>query len=204
MQEFFTLCFSWPALPATVLVLLICVYWIFVTLGAMDIDGLDVDFDTDGHADSLLSMGLVPLRLLNIGEVPLMLWISVYALCWWITSMLLYDEPTSGDWGRTMQALFVSGGIALLATKGLTQPLRGRFIQIEPHTSEQLIGKMCVITSSTATTEFGEARFETGAAPLQLRVRPVEGSLTKGTVAEIVDYDAQRGIHLVREVEHEV
>ena len=204
MQEFFTLCFSWPALPATALLLLVCAYWLFVTLGALDIEGMSVDLDVDGDPDSLLSIGMSPLRFLNIGEVPLMIWMSVFALSWWITSMVVYDEPTGGDWGRTAQAVFITGGIAVLATKVLTQPLRGRFRHVEPNTAESLVGQVCVITTSEASPQFGQARYETGAAPLLLQVRTHEGSLAKDDLAEIVDFDPARRVYIVKQPEREV
>ena len=204
MQEFFTLCFSWPALPATVLLLLISVYWLLRSLGALDWDGFGVDLDIDGQSESFLSIGLTPLKFLNIGEVPLMLWMSIFALSWWTTSMLIYGEPTSGNWTRTAQAVFVSGGIGLLATKLLTQPLRGRFQHIEPHTAESLVGCACVITTSEATPEFGQARYETGAAPLLLNVRTQDVKLAKGDVAEIVDFDPERRVYLIKPCKREV
>ena len=38
MLEFLEACFSWPTLPATVLLLLVTAYWAFVSLGALDLD----------------------------------------------------------------------------------------------------------------------------------------------------------------------
>lgn len=204
MQEFFTLCFSWPALPATVLLLLVCAYWLFVTLGALEIEGVSVDLDMDGDPDSLLSIGMAPLRFLNIGEVPLMIWMSLFALSWWMTSMLLYHDPTDGDWGQTAQAVFLTGGIAIVATKVLTQPLRGRFRHVEPNTAESLTGHACVVTTSEATPEFGQARYETGAAPLLLQIRTQDGTLAKGDLAEIVDFDPANRVYIVKQAEREV
>ena len=63
MDQFIEGCFSWPSLPATVLLLLVCGYWCLVILGALDMDILDFDLDIDLDADvdaSILQVGFIP------------------------------------------------------------------------------------------------------------------------------------------------
>ena len=204
----------WPTWPATVLVVLSCVYWLMVIVGAVTVDALHIDFhhlhfDTD-VGGSLLDLGFVPLRFLNIGRVPLMLWLSIFALSAWGVSRLIvvyggFAEPHAHFvFSDDAPAIVRDFTIALAVTKLLTQPLRGIFDVIEPIGAKDLIGKTCVITTGEATPQNGEANFATGGAPLSLNVRAVEGTLEKGELAEIFDYSPEENIYFVKRAKQEV
>ena len=217
MAEFLELLepsFLWPTWLATMLVFVSCVYWLLVIVGAVTVDALHIDFhglhfDTDVDG-SLLDLGFVPLRFLNLGRVPLMLWFSIFALSAWGVSRLIvtyggFDEPHAHFvfWDDA-PAIVRDFTIALVVTKVLTQPLRGIFDVVEPIGAKDLIGKTCVITTSEATPQNGEAIFATGGAPLSLNVRAVEGTLNKGELAEIFDYSPEENIYFVKRAKQEV
>ena len=107
------------------------------------------------------------------------------------------------DVGEIAAAVFRNAGIAVLVTKVLTQPLRGKFDDVEPVKAKELIGGTCVITTGEANQKFGEAQFATEGAPLTLTVRAVEGSLAKGEQAEIVDFSPEENIYFVRSMNPE-
>jgi len=204
MTELFETSFSWPALPASVLMLLCFAYWLMVMLGAMDIEMFDLDLDFEADGD-VMSAGFVALKFLNIGDMPLMLWASIFSLSFWSSTMLI-DLPILEAEAAPSDVLPVIArnlGIALVLTKLGTQPLRGRFVPTEPNRLEDLIGQTCVITTSEATAEFGQAEFNTEAAPLLLNVRTIDGSIAKGQLAEIVDMAAEKNIYLVKTVNGE-
>jgi len=204
----------WPTLPATVLLIVCCVYWLLVIVGAVTVDMLHIDFH-DFHLDtdvdgSLLDLGFVPLRFLNLGRVPLMLWISVFALSAWGVSRLIISYGGLAEphphfvFSIDAPAIIRDSAIALAVTKVLTQPLRGIFDVIEPISAKELVGKTCVITTGEATPQNGEAQFATDGAPLSLNVRAVEGTLKKGELAEIFDYSPEENIYFVKRAKQEV
>ena len=201
LREFLDLAFQWPIVPATVLVLFIVLYWLLVILGALDIDVLDLDFDFDADADSVLGLGWVGLRFLNLGEVPLMLWGSLFGLSWW-TFALVFESPQT-EWMPIVWAIARDIGVALVATKLLTQPLRGKFEHKEPNTPAEMIGRTCVITTSEVTPTFGHAECTTEGAPLILTVRVREATLQKGDIAVIEEYDAEHSFYYVSRSEEE-
>ena len=43
MERFLETCLSWPALPASMLLISVAVYWLLMIMGAFDLDFLDVD-----------------------------------------------------------------------------------------------------------------------------------------------------------------
>jgi hypothetical protein len=206
VTQFIEACFSWPSFPATLLLLVVCGYWMLVMVGAMSIEILDfdLDFDLDVDADaSILQIGFVPLKWLNLGSVPTMLWISVFSFSAWVVSRLI-DSPDPHavfDWASDSRALIRDFGIAVFITKCVTQPLRGRFDPVEPNTIDQLIGSTCTVSTSQVTETFGEAVYATEGAPLKLMVRTIEGSLSKGDEAKIVDVLADKNIYIVQPIE---
>ncbi len=191
--------FSWPTLPFSVLLVTVCAYWLFVIVGAMDVDlfDFDLDVDVDGH-ESFLDWGLVGLKWFNLGTVPLMVWLSAFALPAWLISTILDKNLTDPTTQETVFAVLRTAGISLISAKLLTQPLRGKLKHIEPNRVEDMIGQTCVITTSEATPEFGQARYEADGAPLMLNVRTAEGAITKGQIAQIVDYSDEQHIYYVR------
>lgn len=88
------------------------------------------------------------------------------------------------------------GFLAVLVTKVVTNPLRGKFSVKEPNTLEELLGRECTITVDT-TEKHGQANVPSDGAPLLLNVRTHEGTLTKGTTVRIVDFDQETHLYYV-------
>ena len=215
MQQFIESCFSWPSLPATVLVLVVCLYWLLMMLGAVDLDFLDldvdldmdmdmdvdadVDFDIDVGHPSILQFGFIPLKWLNIGSVPTMLWGSIFALMSFMVSRLWNSPEPHPDfqWTTDLLAIIRDFGIAALLTKVWTQPLRGRFDPVEPNKPEDIIGQTCTVTTSEVTPTFGEAELATEGAPLKLKVRNDKGDISKGDNVLVTFYRAEENVYLV-------
>lgn len=201
MDELIELFFSWPTLPFSVLLLAVTGYWLLVIAGAFDIELFDFDIDLDPGLDgneSFLDWGLVGLKWFNLGDVPLMIWVSAFALSACILSNVFdrnLTDPTSQD---IVISVLRTAFIAVFAAKLLTQPLKGKLKHVEPNRIEEMIGKTCVITTSEATPEFGQARYEAEGAPLMLNVRTVEGAISKGQIAQIVDYSHEQHLYYVR------
>ncbi len=208
MTEFWEACISWPTWPATLLLLAVCGYWLLVIVGAVSLDFLDFDFDLDVDADvhgSLLDLGFVPLRFLNLGSVPVMLWVSVYAFATWVLSKWINSEALHQSFELAVDgpALLRDFGLGAIITKCITQPMRGKFDPVEPHSAKDLIGNTCTITTSEVTETFGEAEYITDGSPLKLKVRAVEGTLAKGDLATIVDFTPEKNIYFVKRIPEE-
>lgn len=203
MEELITNSFSWPGWPSTLLLLFACLYWVLMMLGAVDLDFLDIDFDMDMDVDtdaSFLDLGFTPIRWLNIGSVPTMLWVSVFAILGWVVSRL-WNSPAAHPefvWSTDVVAIIRDFGVAAMLTKVVTQPLRGRFDPVEPNKAKDLIGRMCTITTSEVSATFGEADLQTDAAPLKLKVRNTDEEIHKGDAVVIVDFEPEGNLYFVK------
>lgn len=205
MTEFLETAMTGPRLPATVLLGLVCLYWLFMVLGAVDIELFDFDFDLDGTADgSIFDWGVVGLRFFNLGDVPVMLWLTAFAGSLWTLTLGIDRDVVGLEWYENLGILVRNGAMALVITKVLTHPLRGLLTHTEPTSSRELIGRTCTVHAETTETA-GQAEYKTDAAPLYLNVRTMGETLTKGTIAVIIDYDPESHVYFVKSHEqHEV
>ena len=197
LTGFYYRCFAEPALqPAGLLIAILVVYWSLVMFGALDLEFLDWNFEFSLEGDSgALDFGLVPLRFLNLGTIPIMLWITVFGFSAWMLSLLIHYiwAPEQAD-GVVIAEAF---GLAMLVTKLVTNPFRSVFEIVEPNRPETLVGQTCTISTLTATGQSGEAHFTNEGAPLILSVRTSDGDLSKGQTATIIDYNQPDNTYVV-------
>lgn len=206
MSDILHTCFSGPALPASLMLILVSIYWAFVILGALDLEmfdvfEIDVDADAGSHSGWFAGSGAIVLRFLNLGSIPLMLWMTVFALAWWLTSVLWHEPAANKDNWIALQTMLRNGAVALLATKLITQPMTRLVDRTELRRSKDLVGEICTISTSEVTDQHGQAKLPTEGAPLLLHVRSRSGVLTRGDRARIVDYDPATLIYYVEKVQ---
>jgi len=197
---------STPVLPATVLLLVVILYWVVAVVGGLGFDaldfGLDVDADIspDSALESAMSIGAVTLKFLNIGNLPINIWFSVFAIAFWMIAML-WPRPI-GDLSLLMIITIVARNavLALIPTKLLTQPLRGKFDPVEPDQAEDLLGNVGVVTTAEVTPKGGQAQFTANAAPLLLNVCSAQTVLAKGEDVRIVSHDSEKNVYTVERI----
>jgi hypothetical protein len=210
IADYLQICFSGANLPASILLAVVMFYWLMAILAGLDLDFLDFDLDMDAEPDfsTAVGLGFVVFRFLNIGRVPIMIWMSVFTVTYWLLSMLLDRLLDNPEHRETLFYAVQYGvrnfAIAAVLAKIFTQPLRDRFDAEEPNKVEDLIGRECSITTTEVTESFGQAEYKTEAAPLLLNVRTREKPLAKGDRAVIVDHDAEENVYFVTKANSEV
>ncbi|QDV52722.1 hypothetical protein Enr17x_47890 [Gimesia fumaroli] len=196
---------NWPTLPATVLVAICVLYWLSVIVGVLEIDFLDIDLDFEIGSDSpsVLDFGFIGLRFLNLGEVPVMLWLSIFSLSMWMLSINFDSEIEINTLMDYLPLFLRNAGISLVVTKLITQPFKGYFQFTPPNQIETLLGKSCRVTSSTVTDQFGQAELETEGAPLKLHVRSEEEAIQKGDLVRLADFNTEQQVFYVVKINQE-
>jgi hypothetical protein len=214
--------FVGPVWPASILVGLLVVYTVLGLIGLidfgfdapeLDVDpGLDADVPVevpgvelpDGAAvdvDFLQGLGAATVRWTNFGRIPVVLWGGLFAVAFWSVSYGLwhtfdanrYDPTWLPSILLTIRNVVIATGI----TKLVTQPMVGYFVAPPTYDYRRLLGATCEICTSEATSEFGQAKFRTNAAPLLLNVRTDGAHIPKGTEVRIIGFDKENRIYKV-------
>lgn len=211
MSEVITESLAWINLPFTVLLGMVLLYWITVIVGLADMDaGLDHDIDHDADADHDGHAGggfLGPvLEFFYIGEVPVLIVLSVFSLAMWAFAVLAnyYFNPSHSlllALGLFILNLIVSG----LVTRVVGAPLRQAFGYLNKDYDEHraIVGRACVVTTSELTNSFGQATITEGAgAPIIVNARTLHDEvLRRGDSAIIFEEDKEKGLYFIKKLE---
>jgi hypothetical protein len=202
---------AFPTVVFTIALGICLVYWLFVLLGALDIDlfGHDVDVDVSGaghdvgadaHGHDLDADAGGVWNVLGLGTVPLTISISFIVLICWCISLLTMHYVGDHGW---LRAVMVPGAllVALPLAGLLARPLAPVFRLREGKSNRDYVGHVCTITTGHVDEGFGQANAEDGATVLVIPVRcDKPGALVRGSKALIIDFDPVRQAYVVEPV----
>ncbi|MGE0084797.1 MAG: hypothetical protein AB7S75_10275 [Desulfococcaceae bacterium] len=204
MSEFFHAAISPLNLPFTILMGLMLLYWIFVILGAADMDwmpDMDMDMDDGGEVFSSLT------EMLNIGEVPFMMVISIMVLSCWTFSMLgnHYLNPAQSVLLGT--GLFVINIVlgffaTVLITRAVVKIVgpMGR----EDKSDQQILYRTGIVVTSQVNASVGQVDIQTKGSPIRINARTQRDVIfVKGDKVLVFDEDKEKGIYFVEKYEEE-
>ena len=194
--SFLNLILTFPTVILTIVLGILLGFWLLVILGALDSDLLQVDLP-DGIFHSifagLLASSLPMSTLLTLifsltwaGSVP----ITYYSLLFFSDTSLQLIIATI----LTLVSFFIiTYSIGFLLSR-VVNKWQGQTLQGQ----EGLIGKICVISTQYVDENFGQGHYEKNGTDLILSLHAqTPNTLTKGTKALIVDYDAQQNVYTV-------
>ena len=203
-KQFAETALSGELIPATSVILFIVAYWLFSLVSGI---GFDFDFDLDADLDAgdmFMGVGLVPLKWLNLGSIPEVLWLTIFGIFWFIVSYVMrisfeHYSDASTNWDVTLYSLR-NAAIALLPTKFLTNPMRDWF-RIDEFDPSSFIGLTGMTRVPVTPTKEGRLsiRQPKDDTDVILRVVTTEGEIDALQMVQVVDYDKQRGVHIVVE-----
>ena len=225
MAEFLNQAFTFPTIIFSILLGFVVLYWLFVIIGALDLDVLDAAAGLDGAEGALDGVaegateaaaeaagvesvgGGLPavLSALGLTGVPVTISFSLFVfLAWFLT---FAGMNLLSDNGPDFSTPLVAGGAVALAALGLSiagtalaiRPMRRFFITHHAIKKHSLVGKVCTVITLKVDRTFGEAELEDGGSSLLLQARcSKENALTRGSKALIFDYDTKEDIfHVV-------
>ena len=210
MSELLQASLRFPTVVFTIALGIALVYWLFVVLGALDLDllggghhdldlggGHDVGGDAGGDADGDVDGGGV-WHSLGLGVVPITISLSVIIVVCWCASLLstTYIAGDSG-WGRAILFPIVII-IAFPIASVLVRPLAPVFRIKEGKFNADYVGSLCTITTNSVDTGFGFANIEDGHSLVQISVRcDKPGKLVRGDKALIIEFDPERRTFVV-------
>ncbi|MCP4692771.1 MAG: DUF1449 family protein [Desulfobacterales bacterium] len=201
MVEMYTVAISPFNLPFTILLGLVLLYWVFVILGAADIDVIDMEWLPDLDADSPGGFIHGFFQFLGIGEVPIILIISILVLFGWSFAMLgTYYLNSEGSALKGFALLAANCVAAVIFTGFLIRPLQTLFSPLHKTEKEKqkVVYKTGVVISSEVNATFGQVEIATGEAPITINARADEGQvIKKGEQVIVYDEDREKGVYFV-------
>lgn len=187
----------------TLLLGLVLIYWITVILGLFDLSLFDVDLDMDGDVDVQAEGGIFHsiAEFFALGDVPLMVLLSVLILSLWTLSMIVNHYLNPNDSVLVALAYLVPELIvACGVTKIVLIPAARLFSGLtdEKEAAKPIIGQLCIVMTTEVSKKLGQAEIATGGNPILLNVvSSGDHVFHKGDEAVIVDKDDKRGIYLI-------
>lgn len=222
MNELFEASLRFPTVIFTIGLGVALVYWLFVLLGALDIDvfggdaaagaskgsvealkgikGISGGGETDGLADGHDGGGFWD--FVGIAHVPITISFSVIVLLGWVLSVLgMHHGPSViGDLGGWLAPLILFAAliVAVLLGGRMLKPLASVFHVQPGKSNSDYVGHTCTITTGSVDDGFGQATVEDGGTVLVIPVRcDRPGALGRGDKALIIDFDRAREAYLV-------
>lgn len=222
MQEIFQAAFMPINVVFTVMLILVVLYWLMVIIGAMDVDFLNFDFDADLDADADIDIdtdidgdldiegggamrGL--LHFFYVGEVPVMVLLSVLILTMWAFSMIAnhYLNPT-GSLPAAMPIFAANLFASLSVCKVIGMPLRRLFMVFDKdsNASRSVMGRICTVITTQVSDKLGQAEMPSKGAPILLNVVAEGGNIFhKGDEAVVIGKNKETGVYTIAPVDLE-
>ena len=198
MLELFSESFRIPNLPATILLLIVLLYWIINLLGVFDIDMFhgDVgDIDHDVHAESHGG-----LNVFNFGDLPITIVISFFALFLWMGTILsnFYFHNSSLLIGLAI--LIPNMIVAFILTKVVAMPLAKAYSKLnapEEDAETDFSGSVCIINVEANHQSIGQGEINKNGDSFLVNLKTSEGKvIKKGQTALLIEYYPDKGYYL--------
>ena len=172
----------------TVLLIVLVGYWLLVIVGLFDVNAFDINLDADFDIDApgeIPGLGQQALGFLNIGEIPVMFYVSIVVLSTWVGSMKLNEWLSNSSIWIALALAIPNLIVGLMIAKIVTQPFR--WLNLRKETKNEFEGGKCLVSTSEVTETFGECEILDSDAPIKLTARTRGGeTLKKGDAATIV------------------
>ncbi len=212
MKEIIELSFEGMNYPFTILLVLILLYWVTVIVGVLDMDFLDVDLEAnvelsadvdtsveaDGGFGDMMFLNNI-LEFLNIKYVPLMFFLSFFALSGWFISII--GNRILGDDFLLGLVLFIPNVIfSAIVGKLFTQPFVKVFkkMKLEEKELRNAVGKIVTVTLGADDKKVGQGKIEIDQVPELIMFKCTSGtSLEKGDKALVLELIETKNYYIV-------
>jgi len=220
--------FSAPNFVLSILLIVVFFYWLMVIVGAMDADLFNIEFDADANVDIDVDvdvdgeyhfdvdgdvagdidgggLGRGVLEFFYVGEVPVMILISILILCMWAISVIA--NYRLNPMGSLLLSLPIFAGnliVSLLVCKVFIMPFRKMFASLnkDANASRPVMGRICKVVTTEVSAKMGQAEMSSKGAPILINV-VAEGDkvFKKGDEALVVSKNDENGVYTIAPVD---
>lgn len=202
MSDWLSEVFQLVNLPATLLLLLVLVYWLTVIVGITGLDLWEPDLDLSAEGLEGGSAGWWPgiLQFFHLGDVPVTVFGSVFALLYW-TGTVLGNHYLNPEWNLALGGVLLVGSmlVSLFATKLLIMPTVPFFRDLNRADRQAVtVGQLARVSSSELTETHGEVTIEQDGPPIVLNARCRGARLARNQIVELMEQDRDAHFWWVR------
>ena len=210
MQELFDHSFSMINIVPTFLLFFSLLYWVIVMLGAIDLDFFDLDVDLDMDADidvdmdapDNVSLGWLNsvLVFFNLGQIPLMIFITFLALPMWFIGVVGNYYLGINNVIISLLLLIPNFIVSLFIAKFATMPFVKLFtrLKIEETSMTSLTGSICKVVLVATEKHVGQAEVKQDGSSYLINTKTSGGQkINKGETALIIEYNEEHKIFLI-------
>ncbi len=211
MQELLDASIQGANIIPTAILIFVLIYWLVVIIGVIDLDMFDIDVDMDVDVDgpdidANVSVGWLNsvLAYFNLGQIPLMIFVSFLALPMWIISVQL--NHLIGNTSLLLGIVFLIPNlfVSLFIAKFLTMPFVKLFSKMteEGETTMTMIGKICRIVLPLNSNSVGQAEVKVEGSSYLISAKTVEGKvMQKGEEGLVIEYHEDGKYYVVEPYE---
>lgn len=184
----------------TALLIFILLYWLTVILGFADLDMVSIDLDVDMESSASVGWLNHILYFFNLGQVPVMLFLSFLILPMWFLAIVSTELFTFNIKLFSYIFLIPNFIISLFIAKILTIPFVKLFTKLEDQVDDniEVIGSICTVTLSATEDKMGQAKIDEKGSVMLLNIKARKGTtINKGETGLIIDYLADKSYYII-------
>ena len=206
MLELLEFAFQGINLFPTILLIFVILYWLIVILGVIDIDSIDFDLDgdldVDADLDGDIELGGLSsvLSFFNIGQMPLMIFVTFFTLPFWAITLLANDF--FGTSSSVLGFLLLFGGIlvSLFVAKFLTTPIAKFYMKVRENTEaiKDIVGQICTAKLPVGSDKSSQAEIKINGTSVLINARTQDGNtVAKGETALVISFQEDQNFYYI-------
>jgi len=211
MQELLDASIQGANIIPTAMLIFILIYWIVVILGVIDLDMFDIDVDVDADVDGPeidadVSVGWLNsvLAFFNLGQIPLMIFLSFLVLPMWIISVQINHLLGNSNLLLGIALLIPNLLVSLFIAKFLTMPFVKLFSKMsdEGETTTTMIGKICRVILPLNSESVGQVEVNVEGSNYRISAKTVDNKkMQKGAEGLVIEYHENGKYYVVEPYE---
>ncbi|MEM9325892.1 MAG: hypothetical protein AAGA85_09555 [Bacteroidota bacterium] len=178
----------------TGLLIFVLLYWLVSMIGVIDSEALDIDLDVDADLDADASFGGASvLSFFNIGDMPLMIFVSFFTFPLWAITLIVNDFLGISAFLGGLPIFLGAFVVSLFIAKFLTYPIAKIFRKAKQNTEalDNIVGQVCIAKLPISNSQAGQAEIKVGGTAVLINARTNnKGAVVqKGDRALVIDFD---------------
>lgn len=195
-------------LIATILFLVIILYWTIVLFGAVDFDVIDLDFDVDTDVDvdadaemestNIFGLNKI-LTFFNLGKVPFMVFMTFLIIPMWFGTVIINHALGIENFILGLVVMFPVFIGSMFIAKFLTMPFVKIFATLDKtNETRDILGTIGEVRMGASNEKTGQAEFKVGDAFMLLQIRTKDDeTVVRGDSVMIVNDDKKDEYYIV-------